>query len=283
MNNNLSRELAPISAAAWKEIDQEAKRTLKTLLAARRIVDFVGPLGFSTSSVETGRTATIAAPPKAAVEARLRQVQPLVEIRVPFELARSEIEAINRGAKDADLDSVIAAARKIAIAEDIAIFHGYPAANIRGICETDTGDALELGDDYESYPTMVSNALNILRDAGVDGPYAMVLSEPCYAGLTETTKAGYPTLEHVQRIIDGPIIWTPGLTGAVVVSLRGGDFELVVGRDFSIGYLDHDAKKVQLYIEESFTFRLLSPQAAVPMTYDKDTRPTPKAPKRKRT
>ncbi len=283
MNNNLSRELAPISAAAWKEIDQEAKRTLKTLLAARRIVDFVGPLGFSTSSVETGRTATIAAPPKAAVEARLRQVQPLVEIRVPFELARSEIEAINRGAKDADLDPVIAAARKIAIAEDIAIFHGYPVANIRGICETDTGDALELGDDYESYPTMVSNALNILRDAGVDGPYAMVLSEPCYAGLTETTKAGYPTLEHVQRIVDGPIIWTPGLTGAVVVSLRGGDFELVVGRDFSIGYLDHDAEKVQLYIEESFTFRLLSPQAAVPMTYDKDTRPTPKAPKRKRT
>lgn len=281
--NNLSRELAPISAPAWKEIDQEAKRTLKTLLAARRIVDFVGPLGFATSSVETGRTAAIAAPPKATVEARLRQVQPLVEIRALFELARSEIEAIDRGAKDADLDPVIAAARKIAIAEDIAIFHGYPAANIRGICETKTAVALSLGDDYETYPTMVSNALNILRDAGVDGPYAMVLSEPCYAGLTETTKAGYPTLEHVQRIVEGPIIWTPGLTGAVVVSLRGGDFELVVGRDFSIGYLDHDAKKVYLYIEESFTFRLLSPQAAVPMTYEKDRRPTPKAPKRKTT
>jgi uncharacterized linocin/CFP29 family protein len=279
--NNLSRELAPISAPAWKEIDQEAKRTLKTMLAARRIVDFVGPKGYETSAVETGRTATIAAPPKATVEAHLRQVQPLIEIRAPFEVARSEIEAINRGAKDPDLDSVIAAARKIAIAEDIAIFHGYPAANIHGICESKTGAALALGDDYESYPTMVSNALNILRDAGVDGPYAMVLSEPCYAGLTETTKAGYPTLEHVQRIVDGPIIWTPGLTGAVVVSLRGGDFELVVGRDFSIGYLAHDAKKVELYIEESFTFRLLSPQAAVPMTHDKDHRPTPKAPKRK--
>jgi uncharacterized linocin/CFP29 family protein len=58
----------------------------------------------------------------------------------------------------------------------------------------------------------------------------------------------------------------------VVVSLRGGDFELVVGRDFSIGYLDHDAKRVRLYIEERFTFRLLSPQAAVPLAYEGDLR-----------
>jgi uncharacterized linocin/CFP29 family protein len=85
--------------------------------------------------------------------------------------------------------------------------------------------------------------------------------------VTETTKAGYPILEHVRRIVEGPIVWAPGLAGAVVVSLRGGDFELVVGRDFSIGYLDHDAKQVRLYIEESFTFRLLSPQAAVPLAY----------------
>ena len=261
--NNLYRELAPIPAAAWQDIETEAKRTLKTMLAARRIVDFVGPLGLAISAVGTGRMGAIKPPPHGAVEARLRQNQPLVEIRAPFELARSEIEAINRGAKDPNLDPVIAAARKIAIAEDIAIFHGYPEADIRGICEAPAGTALSLGDDYESYPAVITNALNRLRDAGVDGPYALALSERCYTGLTETTKAGYPILDHVRRIVDGPIIWAPGLTGAVLVSLRGGDFELVVGQDFSIGYLDHDAKSVRLYIEESFTFRLLSPQAAV--------------------
>jgi uncharacterized linocin/CFP29 family protein len=270
--NNLSRELAPIPAPAWHEIEKEAKRTLKTMLAARRIVDFVGPQGFATSGVETGRTVPISAPPNGGVEAHLRQVQPLVEIRAPFELARSEIEAIDRGAKDPNLDTVIAAARKIAIAEDTAIFHGYPAAHIRGICEAQAGAAPSIGDDYEAYPTVVASALNKLRDAGVDGPYAIALSERCYTGLTETTKAGYPILEHVRRIVEGPIVWAPGLAGAVVVSLRGGDFELVVGRDFSIGYLDHDAKRVRLYIEESFTFRLLSPQAAVPLAYKGDGR-----------
>ena len=279
MMDNLFRELAPIPASAWQEIETEAKRTLKTMLAARRIVDFVGPQGFATSAVGTGRTAPIAAPKNAAVEAHLRQVQPLVEIRAPFELARSEIEAIDRGAEDPNLDPVIAAARNIAIAEDIAIFHGYPAAGIRGICEPQAGATLSLGDDFETYPAAVTRALNQLRDTGVDGPYAVVLSERCYAGLTETTKGGYPILEHVRRIVEGPIVWAPGLTGAVVVSLRGGDFELVVGRDFSIGYLDHDAKRVRLYIEESFTFRLLSPQAAVALAYEGDGRRLQKAPK----
>jgi uncharacterized linocin/CFP29 family protein len=129
----------------------------------------------------------------------------------------------------------------------------------------------------------VTRALNQLRDTGVDGPYAAVLSERCYAGLTETTKGGYPILEHVRRIVEGPIVWAPGLAGVVVVSLRGGDFELVVGRDFSIGYLDHDAARVRLYIEESFTFRLLSPQAAVALTYAGDGRRPPKAAKVGRT
>ena len=262
--NNLYRELAPIPTSAWTEIEKEARRTLKTMLAARRIVDFVGPQGLTASSVGTGRSTPIAPPSTGAIEARLRRVQPLVEIRAPFELARSEIEAIERGAKDSDLDTVIAAARTI------AIFHGYPLADIRGICQTQPGSSLVLGDDFETYPSVITSAVNKLRDAGVDGPYAIALSELCYTGLTQTTKAGYPILDHVRRIVDGPIIWAPGLTGAVVVSLRGGDFELVVGRDFSIGYLDHDSQSVRLYIEESFTFRLLSDQAAVPLAYDEE-------------
>ena len=270
--NNLFRELAPVSAPAWQEIENEARRTLKTMLAARRIVDLIGPQGRVTAAVGTGRTVPISAPTSGAVEARLRQVQPLVEMRAPFELARSELEAIERGARDANLDPVVGAARKIAIAEDAAIFHGYPAANIRGICEPRAGAGLTLSDDYEADPVVFTSAINKLRDAGVEGPYALALSQRRYTGLTETTKEGYPILEHVRRIVEGPIVWAPGLVGAAVVSLRGGDFELFVGQDFSIGYLDHDAKSVRLYIEESFTFRLLSPQAAVALADETDGR-----------
>jgi uncharacterized linocin/CFP29 family protein len=93
----------------------------------------------------------------------------------------------------------------------------------------------------------------------------MALSDRCYTDLTDATKAGYPVLEHVRRLVDGPLVWAPGLDGAVVLSMRGGDFELTVGQDFSIGYLSDDAEHVRLYIEESFTFWTISPQAAIPL------------------
>ena len=268
MMDRLMRDRAPISDAAWQQIDEEARRTLKTMLAARRLVDFAGPKGWDATSVSAGRV-DIIKPPRSSggVEARLRRVHRFVEFRVPFDVSREEIDTIDRGAKDPDLDAVIAAAQKIALAEDGAIFHGYEAAGIEGICEGEARAALTIGEDYAAYPALVATALSKLRASGVDGPFAMALGKRCYTGLTETTDGGYPVIEHVKRLIDGPVVWAPALDGAVVMSTRGGDFELIVGEDFSIGYLSHDSQKVQLFIEESMTFRLLSPQAAIPLTY----------------
>jgi uncharacterized linocin/CFP29 family protein len=261
--DHLHRELAPISEAGWREIEKEAKRTLKTTLAARKLVNFVGPLGWQASAVGTGRSKPQATASQTEVQARLREVLPMVELRVAFEMRRNELDAIDRGARDPDTDPIIAAARAIAIAEDRAVFHGYAPAGIRGICEGDA--ALDIGS--ADYPVLVTTALNRLRDAGVDGPFAIALSERCYKELTEATEGGYPILQHVRRLVEGPLVWAPGLDGAVVVSMRGDDFQLTVGQDFSIGYLDHNAERVRLYIEESFTFWLQSPQAAVPLAF----------------
>jgi uncharacterized linocin/CFP29 family protein len=198
----------------------------------------------------------------------LRKVQPLVEFRAAFELPRSELDAIARGAKDADLQPVLDAARAIAIAEDHAVFHGYPDASIEGIIEVARDEALTLSDDYESYPGVIAAALAKLRIAGVDGPYAVALGPQCYTGLTQTTtKGGFPVIRNIEQLLDGRIIWAPAVEGAVVVSLRGGDFQLVVGRDMSIGYESHSATTVEFYIEESVTFRVLSPEAGVPLLY----------------
>ncbi len=260
---HLFRELAPISTAAWAVIEDEARRTLKTTLAGRKLVDFRGPLGWNASCVGTGRSENVAPPPGSDAEARLRKVLPLVELRVPFALRRSEIDVVDRGAEDPDFEPVVTAARKIAIAEDRAIFHGHPDAGIHGLCETRAGVPLRLGDDVAGYPTLIATALNRLRDRGVDGPYAVALSERAYTDLIEATQNGYPVMEHVRRLVDGPLVWAPGLDGALVLSQRGGDFALTVGQDFSIGYLAHDAEQVRLYIEESFTFLAISPEAAV--------------------
>jgi uncharacterized linocin/CFP29 family protein len=266
--NDLYRNLAPISDSAWKEIEAEATRTLKGTLAARRLVDFTGPLGWEHSAVNVGRTEVLRERPGAGIEARLRQLQPLVELRAPFELARAELEAVARGSKDPDLDAVRKAAYDIAIAEDKLVFHGYAAARVAGIVPSAEQATLTLTDDYFTYHNVVAEAVDRLTTTGIAGPYAIALGPRCYAGLTKTmSPAGFPVLEYVKRLLDGPIVSAPGVDGAVVLSQRGGDFELVIGQDFSIGYLDHSATAVHLYIQESLTFRVLAPQAAVPLVY----------------
>jgi len=265
--NDLLREHAPISSEGWAQIDAEAKRTLEVLLAARRLVDFNGPLGWATAAIPSGRTETLSTPLQDGVVSRVRRVQPLTEIRVPFEVSRAELEAIGRGASDADLNSVRNAARAAAIAEDRAVFQGYPAANIEGIFAASADRKLTIPDQFEAYPDVVAEATHRLRSEGVSGPYGIALGPRCYTGLTRSTTRGYPVIDHVRKLVDGPIVWAPAADGAVVMSLRGGDFELSVGQDFSIGYLDHTSTSVLLYLQETFTFRALTPEAAVPLTY----------------
>lgn len=267
--NHLLRELAPVSPGAWSLIEMEAKRTLKLKLAARKLVDFSGPLGWEASCVALGRAERLPSEPAKGVEGRLRKVQPFLELRVPFELKREDIEAAGRGAKDPDLDPVRHAAGAAALAEDRAVFHGYAAAGIHGLAEAGAAAALKLSDDYEAYPGVVADAINRLHGAGIDGPYAIALGPRCYTGLTKTTKGGFPVIEHVRRLLDGPIVWAPAIDGAAVLSMRGGDFELSVGEDFAIGYLEHSASAVRLYLQESFTFRVLAPEAVVPLAYAK--------------
>jgi uncharacterized linocin/CFP29 family protein len=265
--NHLFRERAPVTPAGWAEIEKEAKRTLRAILAARRVVDFSGPLGWDASDVELGRADPIASPPNGRdVQAKLRRIQPLVELRIPFEMSRAELDAIDRGARDPDLDNVTAAAREIAIAEDRSIFHGYAAAHITGICQKRAREAVPLGSSHADYPLAVASALTKLRDDGIDGPFSVVLNEQLYKDLAARTDSGYPIISHVQRLIDGEIVWAPGIDGGLVISKRGGDFELSVGQDFSIGYLDHNSERVRLYIEESFTFLILTEQAAIPLS-----------------
>jgi uncharacterized linocin/CFP29 family protein len=260
--NNLHRELAPISDAAWAQIEEEASRTLKRHLAARRVVDVVGPKGSELSAVGTGHLKTIEAPGE-GIHAAQREAKALVELRVPFELTRRAIDDVERGANDSDWSPVKDAARTIAFAEDRAVFEGYASAGIKGIRPGASNPALTLPADVQNYPNAVARAVNQLRLAGVNGPYALLLGAEAYAAIEGGSEDGYPVLNHIQRIVDGGIIWAPAIAGGAVLSTRGGDFELHIGKDLSIGYLSHTDAVVRLYLQETFTFLLLTTEAAV--------------------
>jgi uncharacterized linocin/CFP29 family protein len=251
--NNLHRELAPISDAAWLEIEEETTRTLKRYLAGRRVVDFPAQGGIALPAVATGHLRSIPAPADGIVASQ-REVKPLVELRVPFELSRQAIDDVERGSEDSDWQPAKDAAKKLAFAEDHAI---------QGIREGTSNPIDALPADVRDYPDAVARALSQLRLVGVNGPYSVLLGADEYTALAETRDHGYPVLEHVKRIVDGNIVWAPALEGAIVLTTRGGDFELNVGQDTSIGYVSHAESVVRLYLQETFTFRVLTGEAAV--------------------
>jgi uncharacterized linocin/CFP29 family protein len=263
--NNLHRELAPISDAAWAQIEEETARTFKRHLAGRRVVDLQGPSGTALSAIGTGHLRTITAPGD-GVLANQREVKALVELRVPFELSRQAIDDVERGANDSDWQPAKDAARQMAFAEDGVVFRGYPAADITGIAQGTSNPTITLPADVREYPIAVAQGLSQLRLVGVNGPYAVVLGANAYTALSEVSDHGYPVLEHVKRIVDGKIIWAPAIDGAFVLTTRGGDFQLYLGQDVSIGYLSHTDATVRLYLQETVTFLLLTAEAAVALS-----------------
>jgi uncharacterized linocin/CFP29 family protein len=264
--SHLLRDQAPVSERGWKLLDSEAVERLAPALAARKLVDFSGPHGWRHSATNLGRVEKLSESPVKGVRASQRRVLGLVELRARFTVSRSELEDADRGAEDVDLEELDKAAQRIAVAENTAVFHGWSPAGIAGVAEASTHEQIALGEDCELYPRHVAKAVDALRAVGVTGPYGLALGPEVHTHVLETSEhGGYPLLEHLQEILGGPIVWAPAVRGAVVLSMRGGDFLFESGQDLSIGYENHDAEKVELYLEESFSFRVATPEAAVPL------------------
>ncbi|MGB0097658.1 MAG: family 1 encapsulin nanocompartment shell protein [Solirubrobacteraceae bacterium] len=262
--NHLLRSLAPISDSNWDLLDGEARERLVPALAARKLVEFSGPHGWSHSATNLGRVRQIAATPCEGVTAVGRHVLPLVELRASFEIPLSELRDADRGAADPDLAALDKAAHQIAVAENRAVFHGWEEASIGGIAQVSPLERMKLGEAPDSYPRPVAGAVEQLLHHGISGPYALALGGEQFQRVVQTAEhGGYPLLEHLHKILEGPIAWAPGVRGAIVLSQRGGDFLFESGQDLSIGYDGHNGEVVRLYLEESLSFHVATPEAAV--------------------
>jgi uncharacterized linocin/CFP29 family protein len=261
--NHLLRGHAPISDNAWEAIDAEARSRLEPALAARKLVDFVGPLGWEHSASTLGRVGRLESPTE-AVSGMQRRVLPLLELRADFTVSRGEIQNIDRGAKDPDFAELDNAARELAVAENGAVMNGWPKA-LTGIAEVTPHEKPTLGSDPTRYPSLVSAAVSVLRNSGIAGPYGLALAPEPYRLVAQTAEQGGSLMtEHLSTILEGgPIVWTPGVGGGAVISLRSGDFIFESGQDLSVGYDSHDTETVHLYLQESFSFQVTTPEAAV--------------------
>ena len=262
--NHLLRRHAPITDSGWRLIDDEAAARCRPALAARRVVDFSGPHGWEHSATNLGRTTTLASVPSEGVSALQRGVLPLVELRADFTVSLGELRDHDRGALDPDLADLDAAAYRIAVAENAAIVHGWSDAAIAGIAAAAPHEGPALADTIDAYPSPVARAVEFLLRSGIAGPYGLLLGREEYTRVIESAEhGGYPLLDHLRKILGGPIVWAPGVNGGVVMSLRGGDFLFESGQDLAVGYERHDSDTVQLYLQESFSFVIATREAAV--------------------
>jgi uncharacterized linocin/CFP29 family protein len=260
----LKRKLAPVLPAAFAAVDAEAARVLKLNLAGRRIVDFRGPHGWELAALNTGRLTMVTEETEREVHFGIRQSQSLVELRVPIRLPIMELDSIARGAPDPELRPVVEAAERVAHFEDSAIFNGLPSAGIVGIIQASPHHAHKLPPEVTHLPRAILMARETLRQAGIDGPYALALDASYTAQVLAAAEDGYPLAKRLtEAVLDGPLVRAPAIEGGVLMSVRGGDYELTVGQDLAIGYATHDRQTVELYLTESFTFRVLEAGAAV--------------------
>jgi len=269
MVNLLKRQLAPVTDEAWAQIDTMALQIIKANLTARALVDFSGPHGWELSAVNLGRIEIAPQEAPEGIPWGVRQVQPLIEVRLPVVLDQAELDNASRGAKDIQLDPLKTAARKLAHFEESAVYLGFEAGRIKGLIPSLSLPALTTGVSGALYPQAVTEAVEALMGAGVGGPYALVLGPRPFHDLMEIARSGYPPYRIIRELLKGgEIHWSPALTGGVILSKRGGDFELTVGQDISIGYAGHDRHHVELYLTESFTFRVLEPTAAIELKFE---------------
>jgi uncharacterized linocin/CFP29 family protein len=203
-------------------------------------------------------------PPSAELRAFKRVVLPLVEVRADFTLSRAELDDVERGARDIDLSAVDAAARRIAIAENRAVFHGFAAGGIIGMTEAGAHTPIALDTDIDRYPASVARAVDVLRQSGINGPFGLAIAPDIYTNIVETAEhGGYPLFDHLREILGGSVVWAPGVSGGIVLSEHARYFAFEGGQDIAIGYSAHDADGIDLYLEETYSFQVLEPDAVV--------------------
>lgn len=260
----LKRSAAPFAAETWDFLDEEATEVLSQKLKARKEVDFLGPKGLELSSISTGRFSAVDIDDVEGVSYATRDVLPLVEIKVPFNMKLSEIDALARGAEDVDTDELIDAAAKLAKAENKAVFYGLDEVKIEGIVEASEYEEVSVSGGEKELVSGLLKALSLFEENSVGGSKRLLLGPELYSLLYELDDKGYPLKRKVEEMVAGGVRLVPDLGNrGLLISERGGDFELTVGQDISLGFEERKDDEVELFFLETFTFRVNGPEAAV--------------------
>lgn len=258
--NILKNDLAPITENAWNEIESQSKRVLNEYLTGRKISDVIGPSGIELGAISTGRLLIPSDQSKEGVNIGIREVIPLIEVRKPFTLDLWELDNASRGARDLDLGVVEKAVQQIAGFEDQCLYYGFDNSIAPGLLNAVKERSPKVKLNTSDFLSLVAEQVSSLQQNAVEGPYTIVLPDKVWTKLVGDSTS-YPFKLLLKDIIGGDIIIHHHNKDIFLISERGGDIELHLGQDISLGYEGHDQKKVKLFYSESFTYQIHGPEA----------------------
>ena len=266
--NHLLRAHAPISDSGWKLLDDEARERLTPALAARKLVDFSGPHGWEHSATNLGRVeplsrlpcegvtgAAAAGPAAGRAQGRLRAVAlpsfatPTAAPTTPTSTARQG-RPPDRGRREHRRVPRLERSAMAGIAE--ASPHKAIAA--RREAPTSTRDRWR-----PRSSGCCSRDQRPLRARARPRRSTSESSRPPSTAATRcsTTCARSSRARSSGRRASRARSWSACAAATSCSS---------PGQDLSIGYTSHDAEAVRLYLEESFSFHVATPEAAVALS-----------------
>lgn len=257
--NILKKPLAPIADKAWEEILLQSERVINTFQTGRKFADVSGPKGIEFGAISTGKLRVPSNQSVEGVQIGIREVVPVLEVRKSFELNRWELDNASRDMSDLDLGALEKAAQQVASFEDQCLYYGFDNSIAQGLANTHNKPVKAKMETRDFLHKLATQVISLQKDA-VEGPYALILPDEVWSALVSDS-VNYPLQTLVKEITSGTIITHHVNQDSFLVSERGGDFELHLGQDISIGYENHDKEKVNLFFTESFVYQIHSPEA----------------------
>ena len=261
----LNRETSPISAAVWSQIDGVFAPMLSQRLKLRSAVGF-SPVPFETDAIPTGNLKPLSA--SNGVELSVREPVRMIELRYEFDLPKSVVEAFKRDKPDFDDTVFKKASNHFSAAENALILEGVKEAGIEGILKNIPRKPIH-AKNTKGLVDAVASMMATFGGDFVEGPYKLVLSTATLIKMVGESEGGVSIKSRIENLLGANFfVVCEGIGDDKILALsqRGGDFAFYNALDVSLGYAGEKEGSYTLFLTESCTFRIVTPEAALLIT-----------------
>jgi uncharacterized linocin/CFP29 family protein len=234
-----------------------------TMLTARRVLDFEGPLGGGIESLEVGPVHD-APLGETGAKVSARRAIPIPRIYSSFVLPSREVEGAIDPGLPLDTSPAEDAAEEVALAEDHVAYHGVRELGVDGILHHAGTHRVALSDWSTPGGAIgdVIQAADKLDEARANGPFALVLAPSLYNQLFRKYEGSdVLALDHLRRLASGGIFKSHVLEG-VGLLLSPDLGPIVCAEDLSVSFLEVRESTLRFVVTSAVVVRLDDPSAA---------------------